>query len=115
MNFEPVFGWYYISSYNRSPSWTGVEFFYDFLVNNTGPGPYAVETDKTGVLPGDIIQLASVYGSRFDHSLIISGIIPSKEPIILISSHTNDAYMRPLSTYRYRDIRYLHIEGTKTE
>ncbi|MBO7377439.1 MAG: amidase domain-containing protein, partial [Clostridia bacterium] len=31
MNYSPVFGWYYISSDNRAPSWTGVEFLGDFL------------------------------------------------------------------------------------
>ena len=34
MNFTPDTGWYYISLSQRSPSWTGVEFLYDFLVNN---------------------------------------------------------------------------------
>ena len=32
MNFTPTFGWYFISSEDRSPSWTGVEFLYNFLV-----------------------------------------------------------------------------------
>ena len=31
MNFTPIFGWYYFSSFDRSPSWSGVEFFYDFM------------------------------------------------------------------------------------
>lgn len=113
MNYTPITGWYYISSYDRAPAWTGVEFFYDFFVNNTGVGPFATETDKIQLLPGDVIQFSSVYGTRFDHTLLVSGIIPSKEPIILISAHTNDAYMRPLSSYRYRDIRFLHIEGVR--
>ena len=32
MNFTPVMGWYYRSSYDRTPSWTGVEYLYHFLV-----------------------------------------------------------------------------------
>ncbi len=115
MNYEPIFGWYYISSYDRAPAWTGVEFFYDFLINNNGPGPFATETDIYNVAPGDVIQFASIDGSRFDHTLIVTGIIPSRKPTILISAHTFDAYMRPLSTYRYREIRYLHIEGVRNE
>ena len=31
MNYTETFGWYYISSENRAPAWTGVEFFYDFV------------------------------------------------------------------------------------
>ena len=32
MNFTPVYGWYYLSLNRRSPSWSGVEFFYDFII-----------------------------------------------------------------------------------
>ena len=32
MNETPTFGWYYKSLDDRSPSWTGVEYFYDFFV-----------------------------------------------------------------------------------
>ena len=32
MNYTPETGWYYISVNERSPSWTGVEFLYQFLV-----------------------------------------------------------------------------------
>ena len=34
MNYTPIYGWYYKSSYDRSPSWSGVEFLFNFLVNN---------------------------------------------------------------------------------
>ena len=30
MNYTPTFGWYYRSLDDRSPSWTGVEFFFNF-------------------------------------------------------------------------------------
>jgi hypothetical protein len=39
MNFTPVTGWYYLDYYRRSPSWSGVAFFYDFLANNSDAGP----------------------------------------------------------------------------
>ena len=32
MNYKPTFGWYFISLDDRSPSWTGVEYFYNFMV-----------------------------------------------------------------------------------
>jgi len=28
--------WYYIDANRKSPSWTGVEFLYNFLINNNG-------------------------------------------------------------------------------
>ncbi len=115
MNYEPVYGWYYISSYDRSPAWTGVEFFYDFFINNKGPGPFATETDETNLLPGDVVQFKGRDSFRFDHTLSVTGIIPSIKPIILVSAHTDNAYMRPLNTYRFRDIRFLHIEGVRKE
>ena len=31
MNYTPTFGWYYISLNERSPSWTGVDYFFNFI------------------------------------------------------------------------------------
>jgi len=41
MNYTPVMGWYYNSTYDRTPSWSGVEYLYNFLIGNQGVGPYA--------------------------------------------------------------------------
>lgn len=49
MNFTPVFGWYYISADNRTASWTGVEYLYNFLVSNEGAGPFAEEVPPRSV------------------------------------------------------------------
>lgn len=43
MNYTPVFGWYYNSASNKSPSWTGVPFFYNFLTSNNSVGPHATD------------------------------------------------------------------------
>jgi hypothetical protein len=56
MNYRPTFGWYYISLAQRSPSWTGVEFFYEFFIRNAGPGPFASQTDNSGLRPGDVVH-----------------------------------------------------------
>ena len=37
-NYTPVYGWYYISPSRRSASWTGVQYFYNFLTGNQGIG-----------------------------------------------------------------------------
>ena len=44
MNYSKNNGWYYINGNNKSPSWTGVEFLYKFLVSNKGMGPKGKET-----------------------------------------------------------------------
>lgn len=31
MNFTPDFGWYYIDANQKSPSWTGVPYFWNFM------------------------------------------------------------------------------------
>jgi len=33
MNYTPTFGWYYFDANHKAPAWTGVEFFYNFLIH----------------------------------------------------------------------------------
>lgn len=109
MNYTPTFGWYYITSYERTPSWTGVNFLYDFLINNTGTGVYASTTEISNIDLGDVIQLGDAT-NRFYHSLLVSGFATND---VLICTHTNDSYMRPLSSYYYASLKCLHIEGVR--
>ena len=39
MNFTPAFGWFYRTANDRTPSWTGVEFFLQFLFRKPQRGP----------------------------------------------------------------------------
>lgn len=109
MNPKPTFGWYYYSLNNRAPAWTGVDFLYKFLVKNQGIGPVAVEADIAEVEPGDIVQL-SFDGLVFSHSptIVSVGAMPTPSNI-LVATHSFDADNRPLDTYPYVSIRYLHI------
>jgi len=104
MNFAPETGWYYRSVNDRSPSWTGVEFLYNFLISNRTRGPFAEETDNMRL--GDVIQLGNE--ERFYHSLLVTGI---RDGQIYVAAHTFNAYMRPLASYTFEKIRYLHIAG----
>ena len=108
MNYTPVYGWYYISSAERTASWTGVEFLYHFLINNESIGPYAREVSEKEAQIGDIIQLGDQNGD-FYHTPVITEI----EPRILVAAHSYDVLDRPLSSYRYAKIRFLHIEGVR--
>lgn len=108
MNFTPVYGWYYVSASDRTASWTGVEYFYEFLTNNASVGPYAREVGQGEVEPGDVIQLGR-YSGDFYHTLIVTRTSPQ----ILIAAHSYDALDRPLSSYDYDVARFLHIEGVR--
>lgn len=110
MNPEKTFGWYYYSASNRTPSWTGVRYLYNFLTKNKGVGPYAYETDRNKVSPGDIVQLGRADGT-FYHSPVIVAVT---EEDIFVAAHSYDAYMRPLGSYTYDRARFLHIAGVRT-
>ncbi len=114
MNFTPLFGWYYFSPSKRSPSWTGVNFLYNFLINNKGPGPFAEIVDIKGVKPGDIVQLSFDDIGIFNHSLVIvdTGNEPGLENI-LVATHSDDHDNYPLYNYDWKEIRFIHILGVK--
>ena len=57
MNFTPIYGWYYLTESERTASWTGVQFLFNFLIDNEGSGPYGVQVGIDEAVPGDVIQL----------------------------------------------------------
>jgi len=112
MNYTPTFGWYYLSANDKAPAWTGVEYFRNFLVRGeVSPGPFAEETALERMLPGDFIQF-NFKGERFGHTPIIVSIgRPATPENTLVAAHSYDADYRPLSSYFYQEIRFLHILG----
>ena len=113
MNFTPTFGWYYIDANQKSPSWTGVPYFYDFMTRNQmSEGPYGVDVPAELVLPGDFAQLRFEGADRFGHTPVIVEVgNPPTLQNILVAAHSDDADRRPLATYRFRAIRFIHIQG----
>ncbi len=114
MNYTQVLGWYYISSNNRTPSWTGVNFLYNFLTGNRGAGPFAVAASASDMQPGDIIQLSFQGGGVYQHSPVVvyTGYPPSLGNI-LIAAHTIDRDYYPVTNYTWKEIRFLHILGVR--
>lgn len=112
MNYQHTFGWYYINANQKSPSWTGVPYLYNFLTRQSisaGPKAHLCAIDE--LVPGDLVQL-SFTGDQFQHSpVVVSVTAPYRPEDILIAAHTDDSDYRPLSTYAYLDIRFLHIDG----
>lgn len=113
MNFTPTFGWYYIDANQKAPAWTGVMYLWNFLTRKRrSVGPVAEAATLEAMLPGDVVQL-SFKGTDFQHSPVVVSVgQPATLENVLIAAHSYDALDRPLSTYEFRDIRFLHITGT---
>ena len=110
MNYNENLGWYYINGNNKSPSWSGVEFLYEFLINNKGIGPQGESTTQNKIELGDIAQL-SFDGKKFGHTLVIVNI-ENRDSLqkIKIASHTLDSFNKPISEYSFNKIRWIHIK-----
>ena len=114
MNYTRDTGWYYRSPNDRAAAWSGVEYLYRFLVANKKAGPYGTEQPIHdffhNVREGDIIQL-SYDGQVFGHSLFVVGVRPE----ILVAHHSSvNCDNRPLTTYEYARVRWIHIDGVRT-
>ena len=70
-----------------------------------------MESQLKGLLPGDFVQFRFTKES-FGHTPIIvqMGDPPTLENT-LVAAHTYDADFRPLSTYYFQEIRFIHILG----
>lgn len=108
MNFTPIMGWYYKNLSDRTPSWSGVEYLYDFLVSNKSVGPYGREVPENKAEIGDIVQLGRG-GADFYHCPVITKV----KPVILVATHSYDVQDVPLYTYNYQLIRFIHIDGVR--
>ncbi len=113
MNFTPVLGWYYRSLNDRAPAWTGVEFLMRFLTRTKeDTGPFARLAPLSSCLPGDLIQLRFPGSEHFGHSPVVVAVdTPPTPEHILLAAHSDDAWRRPLSSYRYQEARCLHLLG----
>lgn len=107
MNYQQNLGWYYNSIADRSPSWTGVDFLFDFITKNQGVGVFAKLESIENADIGDLIQLQNA-SLKFYHTLIISKIQAGK---IYVCAHTFDALDRPLESYNFYSFRLLHVLG----
>lgn len=109
MNFTPVFGWFYRSANDRTASWTGVEYLYNFLTGNDGEGPFAEEAPLDKLEVGDIVQLGRETGD-FYHSPVVVRVSGGR---IYVAAHTYDAYGKLLTSYRFERARGIHILGVR--
>ncbi len=109
MLFAPN-GWFYSSLNSRSPSWTGVNEFCNFLITNTSQNsPNGQLVTMSQIEVGDVVQLDLGRG-YFHHNTLVTKILGEKNfQNILIACHTSDAFDKPLSDYTIRQIRCIKI------
>lgn len=109
MNYRPQTGWFYRSADDRTPSWTAVEYLFRFLTGNLSVGPFARPVSQAEAEPGDLVQLGTRAG-LFYHCPVITAVYPE----ILVAAHSFDVLNRPLRSYDYEAVRFLHLEGVRT-
>lgn len=112
MNFDANNGWYFRTVHDRAPAWTGVEQLFRFLTGNMGAGPYGRIATIQELEPGDLVQLRFVPDDRFRHTPVVVGA-GQDEQSLLLAAHSFDAYMRPLSSYNYAELRAIKIIGVR--
>lgn len=113
MDFTPDFGWYYIDPNDKAPAWTGVEYFFRYLTRlSPTPGPIAQLARLRDIMPGDFVQLRPAGSERFTHTqIVVRTGYPATLRNTLVAAHSYDADNRPLSTYAFREARFLHVTG----
>lgn len=115
MNYTPTYGWYYRSAADRAPAWAGVQYLFNFLTGNQGVGPFGQEVGMADIAEGDICQL-NISKNVFHHTPVIVRIeYPVSLDTIFVAAHTRDVDCRPLSTYTFKALRFVHIEGVRIE
>ena len=111
MNYTPIYGWFYNNANDRTASWTGVEYLYNFLTQNEGVGPFAKEVPLSELEIGDVVQLGRETGD-FYHTPFVVGF---RRGQILVAAHSYDAYDKPLQSYSFDRVRGLHILGVRMD
>lgn len=109
MNYTPDLGWYYNSAWDRTASWTGVQYLYNFLTGEHSTGPHGTPVQLEHIEIGDVIQLAFSEGF-YAHTLIVvaRGNYPNMNNT-LIACHSADSDYRPLGTFNMYSYRCLKI------
>lgn len=107
--------WYWYSDKSRTPSWTGSQPFFEYLINNNNDdtdnfGVYASESAYDELELGDLVQL--IENGRAYHTMIISRILLDGDEVYdyLVCQNTYDLLDYPLSL-KVGERRYLKIFG----
>lgn len=113
MNYTKDIGWYYIDANDKSPSWTGVKFFNNFMTQNNGIGPFGETTDLKNLELGDTIQFLNRRGELY-HTVILTGITRTvRGKRYYVCANSRDAYQKNLNSYNFYGLSCIHILGVR--
>lgn len=113
MNYDKDFGWYYLNANDKSPSWTGVEFFNNFMIQNRGVGPFGEITNLRNLELGDIIQFVDRRGDLY-HTVVLTGITQTfRGRRYYVCANSRDAYQKSLRSYNFYRLSCIHILGAR--
>lgn len=97
----------------RSPSWAGVNEFYQYCCENTGYGLVSLpDANLFSAKEGDILQFGML--GTWKHSVIVTDLVYDAQGNIcdlLIHSNTTDRINYPASAYAYSTVRLIRILG----
>ena len=74
-----------------------------------GVAPVLGTPDDYEIQPGDVVQL-TYSAARFTHSVLVVGVRGAE---LYVAAHTQDAWLKPLSSYAHPLRRFLHVEGVR--
>ena len=112
-NYDYPFGWFYKNINNRSPSFSGVEYLYNFLTRiDFTRGPFAKVVNIQDTQLGDIIQFKQTE-PKFTHSLIITKLNANDPTNPYVTTNSYDVENKPLNAYWFTQARALNIVGSR--
>ena len=106
--------WFYTSSSNRSTSWAGADYLYDYMHSNNSMINFN-DSNWSSVTRGDLIQV-TYDGVNMGHSMIVTSIVYSssgRSDLLVTYRSTTNNHKKDilLSTRGSEDQRFMHILG----
>ena len=94
------------TKYGRTRSWVGVDYFYNYVLNNEGYGLVAdVNANLYYAQPGDLIIVGN---GGLSHTMIVSKVVDGH---ILVHSNSIDMKDYPLEGFTYLNVVLIKILG----
>lgn len=107
--------WFYTSSSNRSTSWAGAQYLYDYMHSSDSKIDYS-SSNWSSISNGDLIQVGPT--TNIGHSMIVTGVVYSSygrsDLLVTYRSTKNGHRNNILLSSRGNETRqYIHIIGGK--
>ena len=84
-------------------------FFFNFMTGNEAEGPFGRAAVAAELEVGDFVQLGRGEEDYY-HTLVVVG---KEGEDLLVAAQSDNAFMRPLSTYTYTVARFIRMLGVR--